>query len=389
MRRASGNPVRLTRRLFGGALGAWLGGRSVVSAARTGASDEGDRSRTAGPDRRSPATLFDPSYQRVPLRRDSIEIGVLQTPDVAIDHARAEFERRAAAQRMVELLDKTRSELSGRRLDLVCFHEMPLHGFGEWNRAQALRIAAEVPGVETELIGAKARELGCYVSFGSYVRDRDWPDHVIMMGVLIGPDGQVAARHWKARGTLGGLGLFTSTVYECYERYVEMYGEDAVIPVARTDIGNICLSGVQNDPLLFTTMALKGAELLLRFATGGMPDLDARQTSRTCGVYSAYANSSREPHHRFYAGGVGEGGSMIVGPGGEVLTRADAFQQLVTATLPISTFRQRRRVPDLPWPLYAPVFAQYRPRYAPSAFLKYLPSSWTDTRRYFSDKGQW
>jgi predicted amidohydrolase len=368
--------LRLNRRFLGQAMAATL-----VAAA---SSDPAE----SAPSRES-AALFDPVYRRVPLRRDSIEVAILQTPDIAIDAGAADAERRRAALEMCALLDRTRSELTQRRLDLVCFHEMPLHGFGEWNRREALRVATEVPGPETELIGAKARELGCYVSFGCYVRDRDWPDHVIMMGVLIGPDGKVAARHWKARGTLGGLGLFTSTVYECLDRYVEMYGADQVIPVARTDIGNICLSGVQYDPLLFQIMAMKGAELLLRFATGAMPEVDARYVSRLTNAYTLYANSARHPEHRFYAAGVGEGGSLIVDPTGVIVSRAGDWQSLISAAVPIAAFRARRRVPDVPLAIYQPVLAQYRPRYLPGWFQRYLPQSWTDTRQYFSDKAQW
>lgn len=333
-------------------------------------------------------SMADPDYRRVALKKDRIRYGIIQSPDIAIDPANADRERRRNLESMLDLLDKSTTLFSG-GYDLISFAEMPLHGFGEWGRKEALRVAAEVPGEETQVLGEKAKELDTYISFGTYAKDRDWPDHVIMMGVLIGPDGEIAARHWKARGTLGGLGLFTSTVYECLDRYVEMYGWDEVIPVARTDIGNICLTGVQNDPMLFLTMAVKGAELVLRFATGGMPTEDGVSMSKFFKFYTGFANSSRHTEHRYYVGGVGVGGSMIIGPDGNILAQADQQQSLISAYLPMADFRSEHRIPDFQWPLYAPVLNDYQPRFDPGWFLKYLPESWADTRSYFKDKANW
>lgn len=334
------------------------------------------------------AIQFDPNYRRRELRSDSIDYRIIQSPDIAIDPANPGQGRKENLERMLSLLDRS-STFFGGTPDLISFHEMPLHGFGEWDRKQMLRVAAEIPGAETEALGRKAREMNCYISFGTYAKDEDWPDHVLLLGVLIGPDGTVVARHWKARGTLGGLGLFTSTVYECLERYVEMYGWDEVVPVARTDIGNICLTGVQYDPLLFMTMAMKGAELFLRFATGSVPMADAQAMSRSYRVYTGYANSSAYPDHRYYPGGVGTGGSAIVDPSGEPIAVAGPAQGDIRATIPIKAFRDEHRVPSPQWELYEPVFRQFKPRFSPGWFLKYLPESWADTRAYFADKANW
>jgi len=332
--------------------------------------------------------LFDPDYAREPLRADRVRHMLIQSPDMAIDWRNPEKGRKKNLDYMLGLLDKANTWFSGQQ-DLISFHEMPLHGFGEWNRKQMLRVAVDLPGPETEALGKKAREMNCYISFGAYARDPDWPNHVIMMGVLIGPDGGIAAKHWKARGTLGGLGLYTSTVYECFDRYVEMYGMDAVIPVARTDIGNICLSGVQYDPMLFMAMALKGAELLLRYATGRVPREDAIAMSRSFRMYTSYANSSVFPGHRHYVGGVGAGGSIVVDPNGKVLAEAGEDETGIRATLPMAEFRESHRPPSPQWALYEPIMRQFKPRFDPGWFLRYLPKSWRDTRRYFADKANW
>src|SRR3546814_14487790 len=83
--------------------------------------------------------------------------------------------------------------------------------------------------------------------------DDDWAGHTMNTQLLIAPTGELIARHWKQRNMRGmwpGVEQFTTTIYDVYDRYVEMYGLDAVIPVERTAIGNIPLSSV---PLVRTS----------------------------------------------------------------------------------------------------------------------------------------
>ena len=72
--------------------------------------------------------------------------------------------------------------------------------------------------------------------FGSYVRDKDWPGHNLSITTIIGDQGEVLARHWKARNIKGvfqagdrSIELMTTTIYNVLDEYVEMYGQDEVI----------------------------------------------------------------------------------------------------------------------------------------------------------------
>ena len=157
------------------------------------------------------------------------------------------------------------------------------------------RIAIEVPGSETEAIGKKCKDYGCYIVFGTYAKDPDWPDHILHLMVLIGPDGDVVAKHWKQRNVRGlfpGSEQYTSAIYDVYDRFIEMYGQDAVIPVTKTAIGNIAMSAVQFEPELFRCMAFKGAEIICRVATGGFEYEDMRLTSYHNSLYTLIANNS-------------------------------------------------------------------------------------------------
>jgi predicted amidohydrolase len=332
-------------------------------------------------------------YARVPLRKDTITISAVQSRIRAVDAGAPAKGIRANLDHMLELIDK--AQYYGGQKDLLCFHEFPLQGWNPWDRAELERLAIEIPGAESEEIAARARKYGCYIQFGAYVRDRDWPGHVLSITSVIGPKGELVARDWKARNIVGvfpGFELVTTTVYNVLDRYIEMYGEDAVVPVHRTDIGNIATSSTQLEPELFRVMALKGAELLLRTASGGFSPEDVAMVSRYNQVYSVMVNNAVSPGNPNFMDDPGgnSGGTGIWGPRGEVLARADSkFEQDVVARIPIAQYRASHKIPDLHLPLYAAAFSRYVPRFAPGLFSAYQPTDLRDAKRYLDEKDRW
>jgi hypothetical protein len=97
----------------------------------------------------------------------------------------------------------------------------------EPQRTQPDRVRG-LPGPEVAAIGERAKRFyGCYISFGCYARRKAWPDHVINMSVIVGPDGNIVSKQWKARnisGLFGDGALIGTTIYDVLDRYVEMYG---------------------------------------------------------------------------------------------------------------------------------------------------------------------
>ena len=277
--------------------------------------------------------------------------------------------------------------------DILFFHEFPITGWDTWSRKEILKFALEIPGEETELVAAKAKEHGCMIVFGSYARDVDWPNHILSITTMLGPDGEIIDKHWKARnikGVFPGFELFTTTIYDVLDEYVEMYGEDAVLPVTRTALGNIATSSVQREPELFRAMAMKGAEILLRTATGGFTPMDIQAMSMYNGVYSAICNNAVSPDNPNFYDDAGSGGSAVYGPRGEVVAEADTkFETLVRARIPIESFRQRHRQPIVHKELYEPVFAKYENPYGPNLFTSYQPKGLQDAKSYLKDKSRW
>ena len=56
-----------------------------------------------------------------------------------------------------------------------------------------------------------------------------------------------------------------------------------------------------------------------------------------------------------------------------------------SSTIPIGAYRGRHRIPEISWPLYAPVYARYVNNYPPSLFTKYLPPTLSDAAQYLRD----
>lgn len=52
-------------------------------------------------------------------------------------------------------------------------------------------MSIDIPGEETRFLAEKAKQYVIWLMFGRYDHDKDWPDHVLMLGVLMNPAGEV------------------------------------------------------------------------------------------------------------------------------------------------------------------------------------------------------
>ncbi len=347
-------------------------------------------------DNNEPLVREDGTYPTVDLRQDTITAAIVQTRVQGVRGSNIKEDIRRNLDYFLECIDIAQGY--GGKSDLLCFHEFPITGFSEWTREQHYDMALEVPGPEIEEVGKKAKQHNCYIVFGTYAKDpKNWPNHILHLMVMVGPDGNVVAKHWKQRNVRGlfpGSEQYTSSIYDVYDRFVEMYGVDAVIPIARTDIGNIAMSAVQFEPELFRCMAMKGAEIICRVATGGMEFEDMRLTSYHNSLYTLIVNNSVSTQERnpgFFEEGAygGSGRSAIVAPRGTVLAQAGVFETKELARIPIAQFRATHRIPDLHMQLYRPVLDAYRERYDHSLYLDYQPKDKRDAFAIFSKNSRW
>jgi predicted amidohydrolase len=331
-------------------------------------------------------------YETVPLKQDFINVAAIQSRLLSIDtrdKTRTLKRNMDRALRLIDLAQNSPEEWGGERrwgskVDLICMHEFPIQGFQPWTRKELTQIAFELPGPEVATIGERAKRYGCYIAFGCYAKLKDWPDHVINMSVLVGPDGGIVDMQWKARNILGLFGdqaLIGTTVYDVLDRYVEMYGWDRTLPVARTDIGNICMTAVGAEPTLYTCLGLKGAEILVLSVTGGSNAESAINTARANRLYTVGVGNAVSPDNIGFpeASGTEDGGTVIVDPRGSTLAKTDNHHEdIITARIPIADFRKTRRVQELPKALLLSVLQAYDPVFQPNAFADALPATYKE-----------
>ena len=331
-------------------------------------------------------------YETVPLKQDFINVAAIQSRLLSIDtrdKTRTLKRNMDRALRLIDLAQNSPEEWGGERrwgskVDLICMHEFPIQGFQPWTRKELTQIAFELPGPEVATIGERAKRYGCYIAFGCYAKLKDWPDHVINMSVLVGPGGDIVDMQWKARNILGLFGdqaLIGTTVYDVLDRYVEMYGWDRTLPVARTDIGNICMTAVGAEPTLYTCLGLKGAEILVLSVTGGSNAESAINTARANRLYTVGVGNAVSPDNIGFpeASGTEDGGTVIVDPRGTTLAKTDNHHEdIITARIPIADFRKTRRVQELPKALLLSVLQAYDPVFQPNAFAGALPATYKE-----------
>jgi predicted amidohydrolase len=357
----------LSRRgLLGATLGAAAGAAGAAPAAAQGTASK------------TPVSVKpDGTYDTVPLEKDTLALGVMQLRVRPVDIRNVKQSRKANLDHMLASIDAAHGLLS-RPKDILFFHEFPITGFSSaWSRQELHdKVAIDLPGEETEALAKKAKEYNTYIVFGSYARDKDWPGHVLSITTIMDNNGAILAKQWKARNIMGVFGqieLFTTTIYGALDRYTEMYGADAVIPVARTPRGNIATTSVQREPELIRAFAFKGAEICLRTATGGFTPWDIQANAAYNQMYTAVCNNAISPGATELGvlEDAGGGKSAIYGPRGDVIAEANsAFEQEIVGTIPIAQYRRTHRQPAVAWELYRPVYDKYVAQYPPSHFSK-------------------
>ncbi|MEW6142751.1 MAG: nitrilase-related carbon-nitrogen hydrolase [Chloroflexota bacterium] len=360
-------------------------------------------------------------YSTVPLAKQEIKVAAMQMATERVKVANPAPGIQRNLRTLLRMCDTARGH------DLLVFPEFALTR-GEagccrnWTREQWLRVAIKVPGPETEAIGKKAKELGCYIEFASYTQQPDWPGHFFNASIIIAPTGEIIHNHWKAYFGYPGIGIeYATTVFDVLSEFVRRYGWDAVWPVSRTPIGNlatyICSEGMLQEAA--RCLAINGAEILCRSFGGGGPGnrggkflTEFRGDCAYNDCWGIYANNgtheSLNPVQVAMAGG-----SMIVNPLGQVVAQADSVgEEIVSATIPIGQSRTSAysfgHMPGNPHmtptkyrgglrtELYIPLFMQNQGQFPPDLLTAYqrhnkgaLPPDYDAARKWYLEHARW
>ncbi|MEO3870245.1 nitrilase-related carbon-nitrogen hydrolase [Nonomuraea sp. B12E4] len=218
-------------------------------------------------------------------------------------------------------------------------------GFAEWRAGVAL----DPDGPEyRELAGVAVRH-GVFLCVNAYERDEHFPELYFQASVIFSPGGEAVLRYRRLHS------MFTPTPYDVWERYLEIYGIDGVLPVARTEIGNLAVVASEEIlmPELARALALRGAEVFCHpTSEASSPVLTPKAIARRARAVEnlAYVVSANSGGLAGIAipGDSTNGGSEVIDAQGRVLAQAGAGESLVAAAeLDVAALRRLRRRPGM------------------------------------------
>jgi predicted amidohydrolase len=130
----------------------------------------------------------------------------------------------------------------------------------------AARCAIDIPGPETDRLGALCREFDVFLMATAKARHPEFPDRFFNVGFVIDPSGEVILRHHK----VSVLQPYEKslTPHNVWDRWIELYGDglDAFYPVADTAIGRLgfMMANEAAYPENARGLALNGCEVAYR-----------------------------------------------------------------------------------------------------------------------------
>lgn len=153
---------------------------------------------------------------------------------------------------------------------LIAIPEGSLQGFTDevfdWDHVKYVQdVAIDIPGEETDLLGAYAKQYKTYIIGQAKAREPDIPERFTNNAFVIDPKGKLILRHRKNN-------VFpkehSTCPHDVWDKWTELYGRDlkSFYPVADTEIGKIgcliCNEGVH--PENARGLAMNGAEIIYR-----------------------------------------------------------------------------------------------------------------------------
>lgn len=265
--------------------------------------------------------------------------------------------REAARERMRRTLLRIDEQVGatkrwiGRDFKLVVLPEYVLTGppWGEAIDEWADKAAIAPGGPEYEALAGIAQKHALFLAGNAYETDPNFPGLYFQASFCIDPAGNTVLRYRRL------VSLFAPTPHDVWDRYLDLYGLEAVFPVARTEIGN--LAGVASEEILYPEIArchaIRGAEILLH-STSEVFTLTPSQ--------KRIARAARAMENTLYVvsantagtSGIGipqqspDGGSEIVDYHGNVLVTTGQGESInAHARLLIDGLRSYRRRPGM------------------------------------------
>ena len=240
---------------------------------------------------------------------------------------------------------------SGDDVRLVVLPEYFLTGFpmGESIADWANKACLKEQGPEYEDLCKLAQSNNVYLSGNAYELDSNFPNLYFQTSFIINDSGNVILRYRRL------VSMFAPTPHDILDAYLDVYGEDALFPVADTELGK--LACVASEEILYPeitrALALKGAEVICHSSSEvgshlATPKNIAKQARAYENMlYVVSANSAGIEGIPFPAQST-DGYSQVVDYKGQVMAQADSGESMCgVATLDIEALRGVRRKPAM------------------------------------------
>ncbi len=213
----------------------------------------------------------------------------------------------------------------------------------------AERAAWSINGPEYDAMGEVARVNAIFLSGNSYETDAHFPGLYFQTSFVIDDAGAVVLRYRRL------VSMFAPTPHDVWQRYLQIYGLDAVFPVADTVLGRLaCIASEEIlYPEIARALALKGAEVFLHSTSEvGSPRLTPKDVAKRARAYEnmawvVSANSAGIVDTDFPAQST-DGMSKIIDFKGEVRVEAGFGETVVAHTeIDVNAVRRARAKPGM------------------------------------------
>lgn len=234
---------------------------------------------------------------------------------------------------------------------LVVLPEYAFTGFpmGDPIPAWAQKAALAPDGPEYDSLAAIAQRHAIHLAVNAYETDPHFAGLYFQACTVLAPNGDVVLRYRRLHS------LYSPSPYDVWDAYLDVYGIDGVLPVARTEVGNLAALASEEIlyPELVRALTLRGAELFAHSTSeASSPDLTAKEIARRARAvencaFVVSANSGGITGIPL-SGDSTNGHSEIVDHLGHSLARADSGESLVAAAeVDLGALRRERSRPAM------------------------------------------
>jgi predicted amidohydrolase len=223
---------------------------------------------------------------------------------------------------------------------------------------------------EYEALGGIATKNGIFLAGNGYESDPNFPGIFFQTSFIIDPSGTVVLRYRRLNS------MYSPTPHDVWDRYLDIYGLEAVFPVAETAIGR--LAAVASEEILYPElsrcMAMRGAEVIVHSTCEvASPRLTPKGIARRARaienlVYVVSCNTA-SMEGLDLPGESADGGSMVIDYLGHVLAEAGQGESVVAAAeIDLEALRRYRRRPGMGNLLSRQRFEAYAESYRQHSF---------------------